>query len=508
MSIYKSSNARIAKNTMLLYVRLVVVMLVGLYTTRVVLNKLGIEDYGIYNIVGGIVALFSFINSALQTATQRFLSYYQSEPLSKLKEIFSSAVLNHLIICVLILFLAETVGLWFVENKLVVPASKMFQVNILYQFSILTVLVSALQIPFNSVIIAHERMSFYAYVSILEAFLYLLMAFLLYLPLSEKLIFYGIAIFTIKAIVCSFYIIYDYKYYHETHLIRVRDFLVCKKQFIFSFWSFWGAMGYTFSQQGINVLLNLFFGPVVNAARGLAVQINTQLSQLNNNYQIAVNPQIVKSYADGKNDSMFKLVYDNMKISFLLNWFLILPLLFILGDVLKLWLVEVPAYTVVFCKIILFKNLCTPLENPFNTMNGATGNNKVFGFMSGVFLNLTLPVCYLLFSLGLKPYFAFISDIAIYALMITWKMYYLHKTISFPYRGLFQEVLWPTIKLLIITFIPVAILGSIIGNSLLNDVIIVMLSSTLIAVFGYRFSLSDEIKTLLLSKLSLIRRKC
>lgn len=481
---------------------MLLVMIAGLITTRVALDKLGVEMYGVYNVIGGVVVLFSVVNASLLSSTQRFANYYQKEDKNVRREVFNSALLNHLLISFIIVALCETIGLWLVCNKLVYPTVYTSDVLQLYQLTIASVVVVTLQAPFNAMIIAHEKMNFYALVSIVEALLYIGVAYMLSLDVPSKLVFYGALLFFVKLIVFSCYVVYNVKQYEEVRIKFVKDYSMCKRQLTFSFWSFWGALGYTFSQQGLNMLLNIFFGANVNAARGIAVQVNGQLGVLSSNYQVAVNPQIVKTYASGKIKTMYRLVFDNIRISFLLNWLVVLPLLFVMDDIFALWLVKVPDNAVLFSKIIMLRLLLTPYENPFNVVNGATGNNKVFGFMSGVFLNITLPLCYILFLFERIPWMAFCIDFVVYFSMILWKLIYLHRTAFLPYRKFFYRSLFPNIMLMTIGLgITYFIWQLFAEKTLVVDVLIVLVSTFTTLFLGYHFSLDSQMRQVVKNKI-------
>lgn len=499
---YKSSNTRIVKNTIYLYCRMLLVMIAGLITTRVALDKLGVEMYGVYNVIGGVVVLFSVVNASLLSSTQRFANYYQKEDKNVRREVFNSALLNHLLISFIIVALCETIGLWLVCNKLVYPTVYTSDVLQLYQLTIASVVVVTLQAPFNAMIIAHEKMNFYALVSIVEALLYVGVAYMLSLDVPSKLVFYGALLFFVKLIVFSCYVVYNVKQYEEVRIKFVKDYSMCKRQLTFSFWSFWGALGYTFSQQGLNMLLNIFFGANVNAARGIAVQVNGQLGVLSSNYQVAVNPQIVKTYACGDIKSMYRLVFDNIRISFFLNWLIVLPLLFVVDDVFRLWLVQVPEGAVLFTKIIMLRLLLSPYENPFNVVNGATGNNKVYGLVSGLFLNLTLPLCYVLFLFNQIPWLAFVLDLLVFFCMIVWKTIYLHKTTKLSYRKFFYYSVLPNTKLLSIGLVLVSFAWHLLPYmGLLKDIIIVVLATVITLFVGFHVSLDKQMRILLTNKI-------
>src|SRR5690554_4827200 len=341
-----SNSKSIAKNTMFLYVRMILTMGISLYTSRVVLNVLGIEDYGIYSIVGGIVALFSFFNSAMSSATQRFLSYdIGNGDKKKLSQTFNSTVNIHIIIALIIIICAETIGLWFINHKLNIPEDRIEALNWIYQFSLFTFIVTVLQVPFNALLIAREHMKVYAYFSIVEVLLKLIIVYLLFILPFEKLKTYAVLVFCVALIVAILYRVYcrfnfiESKYYFYYNKSTYSDLLS------FSGWSLFGNIAALARGQGSNIILNIFFGTTVNAAYGITSQVRGAVSVFVSNFQLAVNPRIVKSYAQDKLDECHKLIFQSSKISFFLLFIIVIPIIYNVTFILEIWLKNVPKYT-------------------------------------------------------------------------------------------------------------------------------------------------------------------
>ena len=312
-----SSNKRIAKNTLLLYFRMLLTIAVGLYTSRVVLNTLGVSDYGIYNVVGGIVSMLAFLNSALTAASQRFIAFELGRgDLSKLRKIFCTSVTIHATLAVIIFIIAETIGLWFINTHLNIDANRMVAANWVYQFSIFTFMLTVLSVPYNSCIVAHEHMNAFAYISILEVTLKLLIVYLLLVINYDKLTTYGILVFAVALVVQLTYGIYCKRHFEECAYHFILDKKLFKEMFSFAGWSVVGNLGFSFKDQAANVILNLFFGTVINAARGVALQVNGIIAGFSTNFMMALNPQITKQYASGEIESSMKLVYAGSRFSF------------------------------------------------------------------------------------------------------------------------------------------------------------------------------------------------
>ena len=315
----ETNNKRVAKNTLFLYFRMILIMLVTLYTSRVVLSELGIKDYGIYNVVGGVVMMFSFLIYCMTSSTQRFITFELGKgDIQKLKDVFAASLNIHIMIALTVVVVAETIGLWFVNEKLVIPLDRITAANWVYQFSILAFCVNIIQVPYNAILIAYEKMNVYAYISILEAFLKLGIAYLLVVLSSDKLIVYGILVFFVQLIVSLIYQIYCKRKYNESKFRLFWNKSLYTQMAGFAGWNLLGSIAWLVRDQGINIVLNLFFGPIINAARSIASQVSNAVMGFISNFQVALNPQITKNYAIGNIQEMEKLSYLGLKFSFIL----------------------------------------------------------------------------------------------------------------------------------------------------------------------------------------------
>jgi len=394
----------------MLYFRMLLTMGVAVYTSRVVLDALGVKDYGLYNVVGGVVAMFSVINGAMSAGTSRFLTFELGKRnYAKLKKTFSAALTIHLAAAGLILILAETIGLWFVTTKLVIPPDRMYATIWVYQMSVLSCMVQITQVPYNATIIAHERMNVYAWVSIIDALLKLLIVFVLVWTQNfDKLIFYSVLILCVTVVTAMIYRIYCVRKYDECAYHFLWDSKLYKQLISYSGWDLFGSACVLSQGEGVNILLNLFFGTVVNAARGITFQVQTALNSFTSNFMTAVQPQIVKSYAENDVPNMLKLVFSSSKYSFYLLWLLSLPVLLESNYILHLWLKAVPDHTLVFLQIVLISNLVRSFARPVVIAVHATGEIKNLNLFAGSLGLLALPVAYLLLKLGYPSESAFI----------------------------------------------------------------------------------------------------
>lgn len=404
-----ATNKRIAKNTLLLYVRTLFIMLVTLYTSRVVLNTLGVTDYGIYNVVGGVVAMFGFINGSMSSATQRYITFALGKGDKKnLQKVFSTALQIHVLIAVLIIILGETVGLWFMYTQMQIPADRMDAAFWVLQCSIVSTAVMIISVPYNADIIAHEKMSAFAYISILEAVLKLTIVFALVLSPFDRLIFYAFLILAVQLLIRFCYNNYCNRHFEESKYRHIRDKALFKEMTGFAGWSMFGNLAGVLFGQGLNMLLNVFFGPVVNAARAVAVQVQSAIQQFVGNFQMALNPQITKTYAKGEMDEMHKLMFRSARFSFYLLFFLSLPVLFETEFILTVWLKTVPNNTVMFLRIMICISLIYTLSNPLMVANQATGKVRKYQAICGSILLMILPVSYVCLNLGCPAYSVFI----------------------------------------------------------------------------------------------------
>lgn len=398
------NNKRIAKNTLLLYFRMLFMMVVALYTSRVILNALGVEDFGIYNVVGGVVAMFTVISGSLSAAISRFITYELGKgDQSKLNKIFSASVTIQLLLSLIIVVLIESVGVWFLNAKMTIPADRVTAANWVLQFSIITFVINLISVPYNAAIIAHERMSAFAYISILEAIGKLAIAFFIMWSPIDKLIYYAILMCTVAVIVRLTYGHYCKKHFTECTYHFHWDKDILKQMFGFAGWNFIGASSVVFRDQGGNIILNIFFGPTVNAARGIANQVNTAITGFVQNFMTALNPQITKSYASGDGEYMMTLIFQGARLSFYMLLLLSLPVLINTHYILVIWLKIVPEHAVLFVRLILIFAMCESISNPLITAMLATGKIRNYQIVVGGLQLLNLPLSYICLKTGFVP---------------------------------------------------------------------------------------------------------
>lgn len=399
-----ANNKRIAKNTMFLYFRMMLIMGVTLYTSRIVLKTLGIEDFGIYNVVGGIVTMFTFLNGSLGAATSRYITFELGKKnYERLNQVFNVAFLIHILIGVLVILLAETIGLWFFYEKMTIPENRMFAAFWVYQISILTCFFTLTQVPYNATIIAHENMKIYAWVGVVEVICKLLVVYLLMVSPFDRLIFYASLLCLIQISIICFYRIYCSRNYEESSLKFYKDKEMYKEMFGYAGSDLIGNISALAQGQGLNLLLNVFFGPVVNAARGVAYQVQGAVTQFSNNFMTAVRPQIIKSYAQGDVKGMMKLVVDSSCFSYYLMWMISFPIMLEADYILRLWLGKYPEHTVSFLNLVLVLCLIQTLKTPRSTAFHATGHLKLSNMVVGGILCAAFPLAYLLLKSGMSP---------------------------------------------------------------------------------------------------------
>lgn len=399
-----SSNKRIAKNTLMLYIRMLLSMVVSLYTSRVVLNTLGVEDYGIYGVVGGVVAMFGFLNASMSGATSRFLSYEIGRgDEQRLKETFSSALLVHIGIALVVLFLAETIGLWFLMHKLVIPEERMFAAHVVYQLSILSTMVSITQVPYNAAIIAHEKMDIYAYVELLNVSLKLLIVFLLPILGNDKLIVYGILVFAVSVLIALIYRWYCFNRYQESHFHFIFNKNIIYPMLSFSGWDLLGHLGYTIRIQGVNILLNLFFGPTVNAANSLAVTVQSVFLSFTTNVTMAMRPVIIKLYAQKNISRFFSLIRESSRISYFIMFMIVVPTIHHADLILSLWLGRVPDYAEIFMILCLSINCVSAYASVIYIGIHACGLVKPSGIVRNISNLSVIVIAYIVFVMKNVP---------------------------------------------------------------------------------------------------------
>lgn len=414
---------------------------VSLYTSRVVLNVLGVDDFGIYNLVGGIVVLFSFINSAMTGATQRFLNYeMRKNSDDAIQKVFSVSMNVHFMIIFLVLILSESIGLWFLNYKLNIPSERMHAANIVYQLSVLTFCLNILKVPYNAIIIAYEEMSIYAWLSIVEVISKLVIVLFFVYVVYDKLILYAILTLFVSILFFLIYRFYCRKLFKTSHYKIVHDKEIFKGLIGFSGWSLFGNMALISSNQGVLMIMNIFLGVAINAAMGIANQVNTAVFGFVSNFQMAFNPQIIKTFASGDFISHKKLIFQASKFSYYLLMILALPILFKTKYILFLWLKTVPHYTVEFTQLIIVFSLVDALSGPFWMSANAKGNIKFYQIGISLILILNLPLTYLILCYKLSPIYVFVLKIIINLLTYLFRVFFVKASINFSITDLYKNV--------------------------------------------------------------------
>lgn len=453
MSNYQTKNRRIASNTIVLYFRLIVTLILGLYISRIVLSELGIVDYGIYYAVAGVVASFSIISSSLSAATQRYIVYSHGGGSSTyIKEVFSSSVYVHISICIIILLLAETIGLWFLRNKMTIPESKSVDAFWVYQSAVLSFIIMIMSVPYNALIIAYEKMNIYAYISLFDVVLKLFCAYSLHFFEDYKLIAYSIFTITIQLIIRMIYV-----FYCKRRFPVCAPPLSCRKDIFceigrFSLWSFMGNAACISYTQGVNILLNVFFGPVVNAARAVAFQVQSAAQQFVGGFQLAVSPQITKSYAENNLDYVKNLVFSSIRLSFCAMLCVTIPLIIETQVILSLWLESVPKDCVLFLRIILGTVLVNSMANPLITTVKASGKIKYYELSVGGILLMVLPLSYCLLRMGAPAYSVFIVHLILEIIAQIVRIYIVKKMINFSWGDFLHNVFYHIVSAALASF--------------------------------------------------------
>lgn len=447
-------NKRIAKNTLFLYFRMMITMVISLYTSRVILQVLGVDDYGVYQSVGGIVGFLSFLNSSLSTGSSRFITYGLGEGnLERLKKIFSTTLTGHIILAIIIVLLAETAGLWFLHNKLVIPADRMQAAEWVFHFSIVTVFFTLTQVPFNACIIAHEKMNVFAYVSIVDAVCKLLIVYALLIGTIDKLILYAILHCALQLFILTFYRIYCARRFQEVSFKLFIDKHVFKEIIGFSGWSLFANSAIALNNHGILLLLNMFFTPAIVTARSISLQVETTAFHFMTNFQTATVPQIVKQYAQQDYEGSKALLLNMTKYSFYLMLLLAVPIFFSAEHLLLLWLGTVPSYTAIFLRIIIIQSLFQVFDTSFYKALYAKGQLRENALLSPTCLFINFVIVYILFKFGCSPVALSWSTMACYAFIgLIVKPILLVKIVDYKWTDI-MSVVWPCLKVFIVSLI-------------------------------------------------------
>lgn len=494
MSEISSNNKRIAKNTMMLYIRMLLSTVVSLYTSRVVLQTLGVEDYGIYGVVGGVVAMFSFLNSTMAGATSRFLTFEMGKgDKERLKATFSSALIIHIGIALLVLVLAETVGIWFLNNKLVIPEGRMEAAHWVLQFSVLGMIVGFTQVPYNAAIIAHEKMDVYAYVELIHVFLKLGIVYLLWIGNFDKLILYAFLTLAVNVIVAMIYRIYCIRHYEESKFNAHLDKDISKNILSFSLYNLLGNLGVVVNTQGTNFVINMFFGVVYNAAASIGTTISGVVTGFASNIMTAFRPQITKTYAQDNIPEFQSLLSWAIKSILLIYSLIAIPVGFAIDEILSLWLVEVPTYANVFCQLLLISIFFETTRFIIIMGIHATGVVKLVSIFSGITFCLNPFIIYLLYSLNLPPAYAYISVIFVNIILSIINIFILKHNEP---RVSLRELVSAITQVLFVTLITIGIVYLVCqyktGRQFIDIIIIGATSSILMCLLGFFVTLNKE----------------
>lgn len=496
------NNSRIAKNTIVLYFRMILLMCVTLYTSRVVLATLGIEDYGIYNVVGGFIGMFAFLNSAMSSSTQRYITFALGKGDSEyINNVFSTSIITHFIISIIVFTLAETIGLWFVIEKLVIPAERVSAAMVVYQCSVASTLIMIMTFPFNADIIAHEKMSVFAYMSIYEALTKLVIAFVLTIGNVDKLILYSILILLAQISVAFLYIGYCISNFEEAKIKWNWKKQLIKEMFAFTGWNMWGGLASALFGQGINILLNIFFGPAINAARGVSVQVQTAVQQFSTNFQMALNPQITKTYSSGNLDAMHMLIYRSSKFTFFLLLCLILPIIIEIDTILAIWLKDVPDSTNIFVCLMLVITLIDAVSNPFMISAAATGKVKVYQSVVGGLLLLIIPIAYIILKMGAAPYMVYVVHLCIACIAFVVRLLLIRPLVHLSIKTYAKKVFTPCIMVLIPSAITAFVIKKVLIGGLLVSIIAAAITCLSVVLYSYTLGLSKEEHMFIINKI-------
>lgn len=502
MSTETENNKRIAKNTLMLYFRMLFILFISLFTSRVILSTLGVEDFGIYNVVGGIVTIFSFLNGSMSTATQRFLTFeIGTGNDEKLKKIFSSCLTIHGFIAIIIVLLSETVGLWFLLTKMNIPEGRMVAAMWVYQLSILSCVTIMMSVPYNAVIIAHEKMGAFAYISIFEASAKLLIVYLLLLSDYDKLIVYAILMFLIQLIIRFMYGVYCKRNFTETKYQFTFDKLLLKEMFGFAGWNMFGILAGIGVTQGVNIILNIFFGSAVNAARGVSIQVQNSITGFCSNFQMALSPQITKSYASKEYKQMKSLIFASAKYSFFLLFFLSLPVILETDMILGWWLKTVPKHSSNFVRIMLCISMVNVMADSLLVASQATGRIKLYQILVGGTLLLVVPSAYIALKFGYAPESVFIVHLMFVIIAQFIRLYIVHNLINLSIREYIKEVVLKITFVVLLSIILPLIIHLNMGSTFLRFLVVGASSVLSVIISAYFLGLNSSEKEFIRKKL-------
>lgn len=472
-----TDNKRIAKNTMVLYVRMIVMMIISFFTARVTLNALGVTDYGINNVVGGLVSMFSLLSGSLSSSTSRFMTFGLGEGnMDKLKRVFSTSVNIHVILAIVVVIAIETVGVWFLNHKMTIPPDRMEAANWVLQCSVVVFAVGLFSVPYNSAIIAHEKMTAFAYMTIFDAASRLAIIAGIYYYKGDKLILLALMTMAQSLIRQSVYWIYCKRKFEECVYHIGYDKELIRSMFGFAGWNFIGSTAGLMKDQGVNIVINLFAGPAVNAARGIAMQVNGIISQFSGGFMTALNPQITKNYAKGELERMHRLIYQGTRLSYYLFMFLSIPIIFEIEKILQAWLGQVPEHTVLFTRLALVLTLGEIISGTLITAQLATGNIRNYQIVVGGILLLNFPVSYVLLKMGFFPEVTLVVAIVISQVCLLARLCFLRSMIKLPARVFLRRVYLNVVVVTVVAALPPALCYFLMPPSWLRLVVLGLVS--------------------------------
>ena len=436
------SSRRIARNASMLYLRMLLMLAIGLFTSRIVLQSLGVSDYGVYNAVAGVVTVFTFLTSSIGNAISRFMAYELGKgDVEKLHKVFSTSIFIQIFACILMVVLVESAGLWMLREKMVIPSDRMQAAHIVLQCSLGVLVVNLMAVPYNAMIMANERMTAYAYISILEALLKIAVAALLFLSDGDRLVLYAFLMLGVSLVIRGTYAVFCRKKFPESRGRLQWDSSLVKEMSSFAGWSFLGSSAYVFNTQGLGIVMNLFFGVLANAARGIALQVEGIARQFTNNILQAFNPAMTKAWAEGRKEYAFTLVLKSSRYVSLVMLLLIIPFAFEAEELIQLWLGQLPEHSADFVRLTLVCLLLNTFSNPLHTLQQATGKIRKYYIITGITAYTALPLTYAAFKMGAAPEAAYCVLIAIYVTDCVEKAVILHKDTLFPVKSLLKDSL-------------------------------------------------------------------
>ena len=500
-----SNSSRIAKNTLALYFRQILIMLVSLYTVRVVLNTLGAEDYGIYNVVASVVMMFGFLSGAMATASQRFFSFEMGRKNEAgLPHIFSVTLTIYAFLSAVIVIFAETLGLWFVCNKLVIPLERMTAAKWIYQCAVISFLLTLMTTPYMSAIIAHENMNVYAYVSIVEALLKLAVVFVLKIAVADKLILYGVFLLFVAVINTGLYRFYCRRHYKECRFRLLWDKKLFSEMFSYVGWNLFGSSVGVFKNQIVNILLNQFFGSLANAARAIASQVSAAVTSFSQNFSTAIRPQIIKTYAAEQKEECLSLTFRGCRMTFFLMYIFTLPLALEMPFVLDVWLKNPPENAVIFARLVLIDALVDSVSYPIMTLAQATGKIKLYQSVVGGILLMNLPASYVCLKCGLPAYSVLVVAICITFIAFVVRLFIIKALTDFSIRSFLMSVCLPIFAVAVLSAVVPVAARYFIKDKILNFICVVFLSVafTSVSVLFVGMNKSERV-----SVLNMMRRR-